>query len=179
MWSQFPICTSPFQWESQAKRGLPKATDRHLSIVESFQPYHRRDLYGWHTGFSALEDPLAVLSRLSNVDKHRVLNATPAVISSIGYDVQQVQDVASVGSSEVPWDVLVDGGPMLKVDIVSNGPNPELKLKRRETVEIRVQHRIDLDSNTYTLLNVPLKESVDAILSRLKEIFQVFVNEFR
>jgi hypothetical protein len=27
--------------------------------------------------------------------------------------------------------------------------------------------------------SVPLKESVDAILSRLREIFQVFVGEFR
>ena len=163
---------------AQARRGIGNASDRHLAIIESLQPYHRRDVYGWHSVWSAIEDPLAVLNRLSNVDKHRVLNPTPAAISSIGYDVKIVRDVESIGSSDVPWEMLADGQEMLIVNIVSNGPNPELQLERRETVEIRVQHRIDLGPDHYTLLDVPLKETLDAILGRLREIFQLFVSEF-
>jgi hypothetical protein len=178
-WTQFPIVLAPCEWAKQAKICIGNASDRHKGIIETFQPYHRRDLHGWHSIWSAIDDPLAILNRLSNVDKHRVLNATPATIRSIGYDLEPVADIESIGSSEVPFDVLIDGADMLRVNIVSNGPNPELKLKRSETVEIRVQNRVDLGKDSYTLQNVPLKESLDAILSRLREIFEVFVGEFR
>jgi hypothetical protein len=143
------------------------------------QPYHRRDLSGWHTGWAPIEDPLAVLNRLSNIDKHRVLHATPAAIRSIGYDVHPVSDIQSIGSTEVPFEMLLDDEDMRRVSIVSNGPNPELKLVREETVEIRVQLRVDLTPDIYALLSVPLGESLDAILERLREIFEVFVGEFR
>jgi hypothetical protein len=177
--TQFPIVVSPFNWGRQARRGLRGASDRHVAIIESLQPYHRPDLYGWHSVYGAIEDPLAVLARLSNVDKHRVLNATPAIITSIGWDFHPVQDVESIGSSQVRWDMLIDGGEMIRVDIVSAGPKPEIKLERSETVELRVQHRVDLGPDTYTLLNVRMKESVDAILERLRQILQIFVGEFR
>lgn len=176
--TQFPLVVSPFDWAKQAKR-IKGASARHVEIIESFQPYHRRDLYGYYSVWAAIEDPLAVLSRLSNVDKHIVLNATPATISSIGWDLYPVRDIASIGSSHATVDILVDEGEMLRVDIVSSGPNPEVKLDREETVEIRVQHRVDLGPDAYTLLNVPLKESVDAIVGRLREIFKIFVGEFR
>jgi hypothetical protein len=176
--TQFPIVVCPFQWRTRPK-SLKGASDRHIAIIEAFQPYHRQDLYGWYSVWGAIEDPLAILNRLSNVDKHVVLNATPATIQSIGWETHIVRDIDTVGESEAPMGVLVDDGVMLRVDIVSSGPNPELKLNRSEKVEIRVQHRVDLGPDSYTLLNVPLKESVDAILSRLREIFKVFVGEFR
>jgi hypothetical protein len=177
--TQFPIVVCPFEWPNQAKSGIGNASERHIGIIESFQPYHRPDLYGWNSIWGAIDDPLAVLNRLSNIDKHRVLNATPAAISSIGYDVRPVRDIESTGASQVTWEMLIDGREMLRVNIVSSGPNPELKLERTETVEIRVQYRVDLGPDVYTLKDVPLKESLDAILARLRAIFQVFVGEFR
>jgi hypothetical protein len=72
--TQFPILLDPFKWKDAARSRLRGASERHLAIIESQQPYHRPDLYGWHTVWSAIEDPLAVLNRLSIVDKHIVLN---------------------------------------------------------------------------------------------------------
>jgi hypothetical protein len=48
-WTQFPIVLSPWEWEVQAERMIGNASDRHKEIIESFQPYHRRDLYGHHS----------------------------------------------------------------------------------------------------------------------------------
>ena len=59
------------------------------------------------------------------------------------------------------------------------GPNPELRLTRHETVEIMVQYRVALTPDSYALKNINLKESLDAILARLDEVFEVFVSEFR
>lgn len=176
--TQFPILLSPFKWQERP-RSLRGASTRHIGIIESLQPYHRTDIYGWHTVWAAIEDPIAVLNRFSNVDKHVVLNATPAYVQSIGWDFEAVQDVASIGDSTAPMGIMFDECELVRVEFVSSGPNPEIKLNRTETVEVWVQHRVDLPNNAYTLSNLPLKESVDAILTRLREIFQIFVSEFR
>ena len=177
--TQFPILDVPWKWPETAAYRLGGASERHIGIIESFQPYHRHDSQGWHSGLQAIEDPLSILSRLANVDKHIVLNATPAAIRAIGYDIEIVRDVASVGSRQVKTGILVDEDVVVRVWIVSCGPNPELKLNQSEVVEIWVQHRVSLGKETYTLLNVPLKQSVDGILGRLWQIFEIFVGEFR
>jgi len=46
-------------------------------------------------------------------------------------------------------------------------------------VEVRVQHRVNLGPDSYTLFDVALEESLEAILGRLREIFKIFVGEFR
>jgi hypothetical protein len=177
--TQFPVVTEPGKWQQAAASRLKGASDRHIQIIESFQPYHRRDLHGQQTIWGAIEDPLAILTRLSNIDKHIVLNPTPATVQSIGWDIEIVRDIESTGLQEAPMGIVIDEGVVVSVGIVSSGPNPELKLNRSETMEIRVQHRVDIDKDSYTLLNVPLKESVDEILARLRKIFEVFVGEFR
>lgn len=178
--TQFPIVVSPFCWSTQSAR-LNGASLRHIEIVESLQPYHRPDLYGWSSVWGSIEDPLAVLNRLSNVDKHRVLNATPATIQSIGWEVTPVRDIDWVDENqvEIPWDILEDGKEMMVFKVRACGPNPELKLARSETVEIRVQHRVDLTKNVYALRSVGLEDAIEQIRRRLRRIFEIFVGEFR
>jgi hypothetical protein len=177
--TQFPIVVCPFEWLKQAKSRIGNASERHIGIIESYQPYHRPDLFGWHSVWGAIEDPLAVLSRLSNVDKHNVLNATPAALESIGWDLEIVRDVEKIISSEVPLGLLLEDREVVIANIVSSGPNPELKLTHTDRVEIKVQHRVDLGPASYTLLSVPVTESMQAVLGRLWEIFHVFAGEFR
>jgi hypothetical protein len=179
--TQFPIVLSPFDWLGQLYR-LEGVSERHVEFIERLQPYHRPDFYGFSSGLSAIEDPLAILNRLSNVDKHRVLNATPARIGSISWDVRPRRDIEWVNSNklEVPRDALEDGEVLISFDVRANGPNPELELQRTEVVEISVKHRVTLTRDgIWTEWDVPLKESVAAILGRLRHIFQVFVAEFR
>jgi hypothetical protein len=175
----FPIIDAPCAWVEAADRRLKGASARHLGIIESFQPYHRRDYQGWYSIWGAIEDPLSILRRLSNVDKHIVLNATPAAMRALSLDVEVVRDIASIEGKEAAMGVLVDGDPVVTVWITSCGQDPELKLNPARVVEIWVQHRVDLGKETYTILEVPLKESVDEIVSRLWDIFKVFVPEFR
>jgi hypothetical protein len=177
-WTQFPITVNPFSWR-EASRGIRNASQRHIDIIESFQPYYRVDLWGYKWVWSAIDDPLAVLNRLSNIDKHRVLHATPAAITSMGYDFEVVRDVASMGSSEVNHDALLDKDEIVSVEISPDGPDPEFRLKRHETIQIGIQYRFDIERRIYTLKTVPLKETIDAILDRLVEIYEAFVGEFR
>lgn len=178
-WTQFPICVAPWEWASQQKKCIGNASERHKAIIETFQPYQRRDLYGFYSIWGAIEDPFAILNRISNIDKHIVLNPTPAVIRSIGYDIESVNDIDSVGNMDIRTEALVDGGDLIRVGIVSNGPAPELKIDRHETLEIRIQYRVELGKDAYTIINVPLKDSLDEILVRLGRILQIFVSEFR
>ena len=128
-WTQFPIVLAPCDWPKESIRGIGNASERHRGIIESFQPYHHPDLWGWKHGMAAIQDPLALLNRLSNTDKHRVLHATPAAIRSIGWDFDLVRDVESVGDHEIPFDFLFDGEVLMRANIVSNGPNPEVRLR--------------------------------------------------
>jgi len=178
-WTQFPILYNPFDWERECGRCIGNASARHKAIIESFQPYHRHDLWGWKSRYSAADDPLFILNCLSNIDKHRVLHATPAAIRSIGWDVLPVRDVSRIGGSKVTYDSpLLDGSELIRVDVESDGPNPEVRLEREEHVEISVQYRVEF-RDSYMLPTVPLRETMEAILERVEEIFEVFVNEFR
>lgn len=179
--TQFPIVVSPFDWPGQLYR-LEGVSERHVRMIESTQPYRRTGFQGWHTGPAALDDPLALLNRLSNVDKHRVLNATPATVRSITWDFKVIRDVSWIDANhiEIPWEELKDGRELLKVRVAASGPNPEVELHRTETIEIQVQHRVDLSPDAYTIwsVNDPVQKATKDILGRLGRIFQAFVGEF-
>lgn len=71
--TQFPIFTDPCEFQVKGRpmiRGLPKAV---RALIEERQPYKRT------VPHPAL-DPLAVLSRLSNLDKHRTLATVACAI---------------------------------------------------------------------------------------------------
>jgi hypothetical protein len=180
--SQFPIVMNPCEWKRQLSR-LKGVSARHISIINALQPYQRTDSQGWHSGVIAIDDPLALLNRMSNVDKHRVLNAMPATIRQIAWDVTPINDIEWFDPNriEIPLEILIDGRELLKVPIITSGPHPEVKLDREETIEITVQHRVDLTPGLYALwtVNDPIQESMQDILSRLREIFKIFVGEFR
>jgi len=178
--TQFPICVSPFEWPGQVRR-LKGASERHVSMIQAMQPYNRRDRYGWHTVWEAMGDPLAIVNRLSNVDKHRVLNATPAVVTGVTWDVKPVQDIGWVQKNmvEISDKSLEDGDVMLRFDVQASGPNPELYLERTDTVEIRIEHRVDLEGTRYAIVGGSLKDALKNIVGDLGNTFKIFVGEFR
>jgi hypothetical protein len=177
--TQFPIVLCPFEWERESKRRLKGASKRHIAMAESIQPYHR--LYGGYSWiYSSVDDPLAILGQLSRIDKHRVLNPTPATIRSIGYDMRPVRDIASfdLNKAEVSFEPLVDGAKMLSLPVIANGPDPKMYLQRKETVEIRVEYEVELTPNLALGRRVDLKQALDDILVTLDGVFEVFVDEF-
>jgi hypothetical protein len=181
--TQFPIILSPFDWGTRDVRKLMAGMSRrHVEIIESFQPYHRRDAMGQSEIYTTLHDPLAILHRLSNDDKHRVLTTTIAALSSIGFDLFAVNDVAHIDLSRAhaSFDPLEDGAKMVDVPIISSGPNPEVQMKREETLQVSVYQETTLVGGTITwVTRIAIDEAVHGVISKLGEIFETFVNEFR
>jgi hypothetical protein len=92
--TQFPIVLSPFDWPGRHGCGrLRGASERHIALVERFQPYNRTDSNNWSYARFCFGHPLARLSFLSNEDKHRVLVTGAAALQSIGWDFISVHNV--------------------------------------------------------------------------------------
>lgn len=71
--TQFPIVReSKAEFDRVAQRCIPGLTPEHRAVVDYAQPYH--------AGKNAHRHPLAVLSALSNMDKHRLVNPTYSFI---------------------------------------------------------------------------------------------------
>jgi hypothetical protein len=129
-----------------------------------------------------MDHPLAILAFLNNEDKHRILNTTPAAIRAIGYDVEPVRDIASfdMHGSKVTWDPLVDGAELIRVPVVSSGPNPEMKLKRgMERVEINIRHRARTSTSGYIETEKEIFEALGLVLDEVQKLLDLFVTEFR
>jgi hypothetical protein len=186
--TQFPIVLLEEDWETEAARRLPGAQPRHLELIEERQPYKRTDLSKQQRmarvaeQFKAAGHPLAILAALNNEDKHRVLATTPAALRSIGYDVIAAHDVSAIDldNSQVSFEALKDDSEMLRVPITVSGPNPEVKLKRSETVEIAVRYRVEFPrEGGYSETSGYVADTLGDILKEEWDIFEVFVNEFR
>jgi hypothetical protein len=179
--TQFPILVDPVWDSAEGKERLDGANKRFLDLVEECQPYKRADPERPAERIRIGTAPLSILAALNNEDKHRVLNTTPAAIQSIGYDAFPGRDVESVdvSGSEVFLGPLEDGEKMLRIPIVSNGPEPEVKLQRQETIGIEIGYRIEFADRTWVTGKKRIIEILSAILEEEWSIFEVFVNEFR
>jgi len=179
--TQFPIVLSPFDWPD--RNGAPRltgASDRHIAMVERLQPYHRVDsAFGYSFARLTFQEPLAVLSVLSNEDKHRVLVASVAALRSIGWDVIGSRDVAPIGDLGTPYfGALIDGSPLIEIPVTATGENPEVEVEFKERARISIPYRVEVDKGiVYTTL-IDLLESLEGIAAELRRIFQVFVREF-
>ena len=72
--TQFPIFTDESEFKVLARHHIRGIEGDERTLIERVQPYHARD--------PAL-DPLAVLSRLANTDKHRLLLSTAAATAEL------------------------------------------------------------------------------------------------
>jgi hypothetical protein len=72
-WIKFPIVTMPNGWAGVAGKELGEVSAIQRTEIQKFQPYHGRDLE--HDGFGSDYHPLAMLRKLTDIDKHRLLTA--------------------------------------------------------------------------------------------------------
>ena len=61
----FPVVAKEEKWESIAARTLRAVSDNHVQAIRDVQPYHQRNASDF--------EPLAVLQKISNDDKHRAV----------------------------------------------------------------------------------------------------------
>jgi hypothetical protein len=90
-----------------------------LRTVEKLQPYQRGDKYG--------EDPLFILTWLSNLDKHRLLNM---VRFEAGYDIEALE----IGERQVSiprlhraWGVIEDGKEVARIPAERMEPEEDVR----------------------------------------------------
>jgi hypothetical protein len=86
-----------------------------------------------------------------------------------------------ISTDAVSFDDLKDGSEMIRVPITVSGPNPEVELKRHETVEIQIRYRVEFPGPQLYWIESRKEviELLTAILDEEWSIFEVFVNEFR
>lgn len=177
--TQFPIVLNPCAWPGRnGARNLRGASSRHVGMVERLQPYNRVDADGHSYARRTFGHPLALLSFLSNEDKHRVLVVAAAALRSIGWDVIGIRDVEPLAGLGDPYfGPLVDGSPLIEIPVEATGPNPEVEVEFVEQARIAVDYRVEWDDGTMTT-RVDLLDSLEEITAELRRIFQVFVREF-
>jgi len=89
----FPIASTEGDWEAGVDRRLAGVSSNHRAIIQSVQPYK---------GPNGPENTYtAVLSHLSNVDKHRVVHATAAVILDPGAGPHRASFRVVEGDAEI------------------------------------------------------------------------------
>jgi hypothetical protein len=116
--TQFPISWTRRHWVKDAPSMYRSVPDEYVDVIHELQPYHLGD--------AAHEHPLAVLTTLWNLDKHRTIPAMALVPHKTESTVTSVEGL-------VGWsDVIVHGGRPLKkgtvlaeVDIVPDGSGIE------------------------------------------------------
>lgn len=88
--TQFPIASTPEKFAEQQRRFLKGVSDKHVELIESFQPYHGDESAIW-------------IREFSNLDKHR---AIPLLADVRGQTMISVggtdEDVARLGGVRQP-----------------------------------------------------------------------------
>lgn len=87
--SAFPICRTEKEWVTRAPAALWSVPHPLIAAINRSQPYHR--------GNAANSHPLAILSALSNTDKHKFIPLTALVPDEAEWNVSGTQGMASHG----------------------------------------------------------------------------------
>ena len=119
-WTEFPIVTDRNDWSSdRVQNKLVHIRPQDRARIESYQPFMRRG------GVKPEADILALLNRLDNEDKHRVIHAISSRASAASNEVVgEPIDCDIVEIVLLPDDVpLHQGTELLRVRVTPTGPN--------------------------------------------------------
>ena len=144
----FPIYESEavFLKDGRGERMMQGIRDDHREHIKSLQPYHRGD--------RAREDPLALLRRLWNVDKHRVPLTTLGTRQTAEWTpvpVRDVEDRFGMVSLAVTGP-LEDGTPLGFVEVFPTGPNPKVQMEGGAKADVVFSNPDVAGASVYTSL---------------------------
>jgi hypothetical protein len=126
--TQFPIVTQDAK--RYREKGLPYVamlSGPHRAAIRRLQPYQADN---------PSENPLAVLNRLSNADKHRLLHATVGQNAGAGPGFELGGDAIGLGAVELNFGPMEDGAKLARLEIETNGPNPEVEVDGDFAIDI-------------------------------------------
>ncbi|AQT79629.1 hypothetical protein B1R94_10645 [Mycolicibacterium litorale] len=101
----FPVCLTEAEFDGWAPRWInPGGSAGALAAVRQYQPFHARD------NLDPEDYVLRIIARLSNTDKHRLLNLTPVGVSDEMPPDLRIEATAAV----VSYEYLVQHGQPLQ-----------------------------------------------------------------
>lgn len=128
----FPIADSPERFRQLAPGNLPGVTGADLARIRRHQPYKRgkRRIDG---------DPLILLARLVNDNKHRTVQPVVLLPVAAAYEITQARDCVP-GGLRRPKGLprLEVGAELSRIAARKTGPNPHLEVKLHPTLDIGI-----------------------------------------
>jgi hypothetical protein len=142
----------------------------HYELIDGMQPYHRgKRLAPFH--------PLALLRRLWNIDKHRVLHTTKLRVRGVhGDEFEAIRDVAALGESKMFFErAFEDQTDIGWVEVATSGPDPKVKMKRHLAMAIAFR---EPSSGDQVIGDMPVVETLQSIRDTVTDILELFVLDF-
>jgi hypothetical protein len=139
--TQFPIHTKPRAFDSSMVADLHPD---HAAIIKSLQPNEARylsqfsetDLLNLNVETFAARSPLGTLARLTNTDKHKVLQPALINMSVVEVGHYELFDCTLTHSNFFARLVLENGAQWVRLDVTPTGPEPKVKVNDKFTPEI-------------------------------------------
>lgn len=119
---QFPIVSTAGDWPRQRAQRLATVPDEVVDLVEQLQPFHAQP------PLTPERNLLALLARLSNADKHRLLHTAVMALVEAQPEFELVQDVAEIRNVHIFYGALTHGAELARLEIVPTGPNPKIRV---------------------------------------------------
>ena len=125
----FPLANSRAVFNGSLATKLPGARRADIAIVRRYQPYTIGES-------RARRDPLAILARLNNDDKHRQVQPVLAMPLAVDYEVTHQRDCVVTrwsGGQSMPLKI---GAEVCAARVRTTGPNPELEVEASFTAQV-------------------------------------------
>jgi hypothetical protein len=170
----FPVCMSGDEFRSSVKRFKQHISFRALAAIKTLQPYYRAKL----RGVPAVHSHLYIISKLDNIDKHRML-----VVVDEGCSINDVTIKRTNGIIVKPtirpdvWTTLKDRADLSSVDFSS------VELEVNEVVNMDVYASVDVFLNEPELgldamrLRILLRQSIIHVETIVDSFGKMFFGE--
>jgi hypothetical protein len=130
--TQFPIFTRATDFRTTGRRRMiADLASEHADFIERLQPYHAEDVYA---------DPLFILNRLSNVDKHRHIHLAETALTGASLRITGFQGGIGLGGMTLSFGSIRDGAELARIDVHSDatGDTPSMNVEIQGAFDLAV-----------------------------------------
>jgi len=127
----FPICRTEKEWITDAPSRYWSVPDTYISLINRAQPYHRGD--------KAAEHPLALLSVLSNLDKHRGIPTIALVPDNHQCEIGLTHGIAEISNVRFKKGAVYERGAVIaeaKIVPDDSGLEPQVHANFTQTFDV-------------------------------------------